>query len=366
MPTLNDNQAIIKNNPFPFVSAGRSLNDKDRDINSDLEEIHAFFQPIDNIFGDYEIRKKLGLEKELFIKRRNKKIIDGEKFYNEVIKKIEPTEWQELYFKYDPKKYETHARKVEEYEKYSFMNLDMETVILQPSEIDDLIKNENPQVLVVSIIFSETTKKITLDAQVIPLKYYEKLITGKVDDLSQKDVTAIDYTLTLNDDEINLQTFIIDPIKIRSLKKMSKSRFDGYLEQLMNDCNNANQSFFKGLNADKINIKLKETVRNILSTFYKLREKKHIIRITDTSVYEMYLDKILELNKEKKENIVDVINTDLELYLADSFCRRKFKLKNLEMFNFLRARVGYENGHFVLFLHPYESESNNPIRIPSE
>jgi hypothetical protein len=45
----------------------------------------------------------------------------------------------------------------------------------------------------------------------------------------------------------------------------------------------------------------------------------------------------------------------------------KEKLKNFERFDQVKIRLGkYEDGRFVIFMHPYESESNCPGRIPSE
>jgi hypothetical protein len=57
-------------------------------------------------------------------------------------------------------------------------------------------------------------------------------------------------------------------------------------------------------------------------------------------------------------------NNDENKKIVKNFISRKYKFKNYERHEYFKARLGKENGQFVLFLHPYESESNNPVRFP--
>ncbi len=90
------------------------------------------------------------------------------------------------------------------------------------------------------------------------------------------------------------------------------------------------------------------------------------------------IGQLKEFNIDKHDSIEDFLNfleidkikhiDNYEVFkkLALMFRDRTYKLKVFEPHVYFKIRLGYEGGHFVLFLHPYESESNNPIRIPSE
>ncbi len=336
-----------KSNPFIFFSPGGILSEKDRDINSDLVEIHNFFAPIDNLFGDYESRKKFGLERKLF-RRLYSKINDKEIINNEGIKSIikfekndknikrlsedihnsiEPAEWKN-FFKLD--KNQITNSKIGNYDI-----LEENTIIITRN---DLINNPN-KLLVIYLIYENEVKDLVIDFDFIDSiklrEEYETFFHNKIRTIEDKN------------DKIS-QIFVIDTIRLKDMIKMCESRFDKRIEDL-------------GFSKDQKEEILKALVDIKSKLFDRIQNNDQIYRITDTNVYELYpIDTINEgklLKEFKKED-------NIKLFLADQFCSRKVKMKSIEKFNFIRIRIGWENNRYVLFLHPYESETNYPVKYP--
>ncbi len=69
--SLDDLKFTSNFNPALFFSAGEALNDKDRDLNFDSLQIQKFFKPIDNLWGDYEVRKKFEYHEKLYLDKFN-------------------------------------------------------------------------------------------------------------------------------------------------------------------------------------------------------------------------------------------------------------------------------------------------------
>lgn len=329
-------------NPFIFFSPGIVLANKDRDINSDLVDIHKFFAPIDNLFGDYESRKKYGLERKLFRKLYSKSRHGERRTDSDILDSIEPTEWKNYFHDANTDTIKSSIIEIGNEEKYKI--LEEETIILTRKDFND----HDGELLVIYLIYENSVKDMVIDFDFIDSKLlrlnYEHFFHQKIDsiELSDKDKTPTGNKIS--------QIFVIDPVKIVEIINNCESNFDNQLKKL--ELGGIDKSLILG------------AILKIKVALYKKMadpNNKSIWRITDTNVYDLFWDEM------KNNPAIDKPNDkNLHLYLANQFCTRKVKMKSIEKFNFIRVRIGWQNNRYILYLHPYESESNNPIRIPSE
>lgn len=357
-------------NPFIFFSPGIVLANKDRDINSDLVDIHKFFAPIDNLFGDYESRKKYGLERKLFRKLYSKSRHGERRTDEDILESIKPEEWKNYFIKENRIDPEKSIIKIEEGDE-EFKVLEEETIILTRNDFE---KNKGT-LLVIFLIYESSKKDMVIDFDFKKAselrKNYETIFHTYIDSvekISDKQPTG---------DKIS-QIFVIDPVKINEIISKCESNFNFELEKL--NINRVNKG------------EILEAIIKIKKALYKLMANPQgsVWRITDTNVYELFHDSEIKIDIERYKNdmgkkgkpIAEVFYTEFEniksqaiksptdgllhLYLADQFCSRKVKMKKIEKFNFIRVRIGWHDNRYVLYLHPYESESNGPIRFPPQ
>jgi hypothetical protein len=327
---------IGKSNPHAIFSPGLILSDVDREINSDLVEIHKFFAPIDNLFGDYETRKKFGVDHKLYRRIYSKSEIIGLEKYNsnkirkqeDIYNAIEPEVWRES-FTLENGIIKGNIFNIDGTDE-TYDVLELETIIFTRS---DFIKKDSKNLLVIYLIYEEVFKDLVIDFEFIESINLRKNFRGQFIDKINK--------VEINGDRIE-QIFIIDPVKIFEIKDMCDTRFKNKLEKL------EIPEITEGTALKNI-IEIKKALFTLMKS--KSDEESGIYRITDTSVYDLFPD-------AKKGNLQPIHK------LAEKFCRRKIKMKSLEKFNFIRIRIGWENNRYVLFLHPYESETNYPVKYP--
>lgn len=282
---------IKKQNFFNiYMSTGSTLNDKDRNINSDLNEIHEFFRPIDRLFGDYESRRKLNQQEVL-------------------------------------------------YRSDSFMG---EEVRIPRSKLEEKRVNENNLILFTVIKDNSIycVKHEWIDADNLDPDILEKY---KVMDV--------------------VTQYILDPVKIYHNLDIDEVRFKSR-------CN-----LFLEKTEGKINDKvIEEFIQNysIVKRFYA-RHRKHL-RFNEDDKINFATEIKNDYYYDRKSEIVKDINDARELVKNSKIPKineimedlDKEKIKNFERLSHIRIRLGkHEDGRFVLFLHPYESESNNPLEIPT-
>lgn len=141
-----------------------------------------------------------------------------------------------------------------------------------------------------------------------------------------------------------LQIFILDPEKLIQCANYDLTRFKHNVDLLVNN---------ELLVNNKKEI-IKEEAFNFFQKIYNKRKT----------------DKTLKVDFYEKDSISafleqwDLEDTITNQKIVKCFMSRKYKFKNYERHEYFKARLGKENDHFVLFLHPYESESNNPVRFP--
>lgn len=290
-----------KPTPDFYLGSGKWLIDKDRNINSDLVEIHDFFEPLDRLFGDYETRRKLNLHEYLY--RRD---FDGKEI---AINKVE----------------------LEKYNK-------------------DEHVGDNYQFILFSIKLEEGEYKVAHQW------------------LSVSDMINRNYQLQ----EYCIAHYILDPVKLRQIIHLDKSRFDYACETFWKK----NKELEMGQDKSQLN----QFIENY--AFVKNFFKRHRRYFGISSGQSMSVGSLKEIGNEhanylaQKSDLIEAINEKI-VYLTDKDgiqnpqdiidALEEEKVKSFERFNEVRIRLGmYQNGRLVLFLHPYESESNNPGRIPAE
>lgn len=297
-----------------FIEAGKSLNDKDRNNNHDLVEIQAFFEPIDRLFGDYEIRKKYNLTDHLY--RRD--VNSGEEIRIDA-EEIQTRGRKEILFFFIYRIYYGYAVgfRWENPEKFSVFLKD-------PSKAYEA-KDED----------KGTFQKLYEEAMILEMKEREK---------RQTMVPTVDF-------------LVLDPIKLVQAIDLDEARHISLKRSIIAKClKNGNDLITQ--NNEELK-PLFDLIDIIVDEFKILRKKEVNPKINDDEIESLITkhENLLKGNKENLEKIIEEFNSNSPLT----------KLKNFERFNYVRIRLGqYHNGKLVLFLHPYESESNNPIRIPAE
>lgn len=273
-----------------YIESGRTLNDKDRTNNSDLAEIHEFFKPIDRLFGDYEIRKKYGLEESLY-----RKTIKGD------IVKITK---------------------------------------------EDILKNFRGDLLCFFVYQAQSGYAVNYYwenpvgfAQII--NDDEKLLDDTDYDSRTKELYKSAVTNTDIDNVLKLfpvvQFIVMDPSKLIHACELDEARIISFKNSIIAKC--FSEDFLESSKTEKE--KYYKSVQYIVDN---LKKKNKSFDLTNQDISEDDMKKLLS-EFEKGGPLV--------------------KLKNFEALECVRIRLGkYEDGRFVLFLHPYASESNNPIRIP--
>ena len=270
-----------------YIGAGNALNDKDRNINSDLVEIHDFFKPIDRLFGDYEIRKKFNLQEILY-----RTGIDGFE------------------------------------------------VRIQRDKLEEM-RNDSNNLILFTII----------NLNGIYVVQHDWVNPEKVCDVnySDRDVVA---------------QYILDPIKFYNLIDIEESRFNSYCDVFLKKTNEVSTEDIRKFIEYYSTIKrfFARHRRYLRINFGEQMDRNSLKPIEQDEYYTKKSENLEMINHAincvKKSNIpsIEEIMEDLD----------KEKVKNFERFSQIRIRLGkHEDGRFVLFLHPYESESNNPLEIPT-
>lgn len=319
----------VRSNPYMYMSAGLSLNDKDRNLNPDLMEIQRFFKPIDNLFGDYETRKKFGLHNLLY--------------RSSFFENLDKNDFQRTEFKISVEEINSHRGPKDLlifYIIYDFSNSD--TYIEYDWITSDTIIGNN-------------------DAWQIYFRNLKKGVENRFAKIAQ--------------------IYLLDPEKLVHLVNLDNARLQAFKSIILDNF------FVDKINKPESSI-LFPMIDEVVSGVKKcLKEKGQTNQSTSIEdITEGEIATILnQLKEEDSKQISEIIkrtckrglkmigiesdssiNTDRIVYeyLIRSFISKKYKLKNFEKFEKIRVRIGYENNHYVLFLHPYDSESNNPVRIP--
>lgn len=319
----------VRSNPYMYMSAGLSLNDKDRNLNPDLMEIQKFFKPIDNLFGDYETRKKFELHNLLY--------------RSSFFENLDKNDSERTEFKISVEEINNHRGPKDLlifYIIYDFSNSD--TYIEYDWITSDTISGNND------------------DWQI----YFQNLKKGVENRFSKI-----------------AQIYLLDPEKLVHLVDLDYARLQAFKFRIFDNL------FVDKIEKPKSNIlfpmidKVVSVVKKCLKEKGQAKKSTSIEDITEIEI-EHILNQLKEEDSKKISKIVEKtieqglkkigINSDSSIdtdriiyeYLIRSFISKKHKLKNFEKFEKVRVRIGYENNHYVLFLHPYDSESNNPVRIP--
>jgi len=299
----------FKFNPFIFFSTGESLVDKDRDLNVDSNQIQKFFKPIDNIFGDYEVRKKFNVHEILYLNS----------CFNKV--KISPNN--------DLIRRDLENQRIKKKNKYD-ENFQLKLTDENGNLLDEF-KNEE-SLLLFLILFDK--KKLIILNECFTTNRNELLNTSK--ETFFKNLSKI-----LGKDLNVLQVFALDPIKLIQCIEMDQSRYLHFINIIERN--------------DKI-------PKEIITKFFDKILEKRLETPKEINLYEF--DSINLFLNEWGINGENENDKNQLIKLVKLFQSRKYKLKNFERHRYFKTRIGYENGNFVLFLHPYESESHNPVRIP--
>lgn len=285
-----------------YLGSGKWLIDKDRNINSDLVEIHDFFEPIDRLLGDYETRKKLNLQEYLY--RRNfvgKEIAISKDVFEE-------------------------KRKQE---------------------------GDNYQLLLFSI--GHFNNEYCINVEWISVK------------------NLVERKLPLQDN--CLAHYILDPVKLYQIIQLDEARFNYFCNEFWQK----NSELVNGQNINDLNKFIEDYA--FVKNFFKRHNRFFVM----PSSPKMKIDDLREINKndnttkeylDKKADSIEAIYEKIDYLkniekipnaqeIVDAL--ENEKLKRFERFNEVRIRLGvYKNNRPVIFLHPYENESNNPGRIPAE
>ena len=265
-----------------YIEAGRFLNDFDRNNNFDLKEILEFFKPNNRLFGDYEIRKKNGLEKFLDRKKR-----------------------------------------------------DNTPCVIPKSEIESMVPDGWLILFVISgqgLFVEYGWIKIEKDDEYNEVKIeYDDLAKGALS-VDTKDIHQI---------------YVLDPIKLKQISNLDKGRNLSF--------KNAILERFLGEDFGRLDINDKASWYEVIDLIVEGKQKK----FTNLKIEEQILSMAPDQNIFAK--ILEAFNGN------DELLRPLVKLKCFEEFKDVVIRLGiYEDGRYVIYLHPYKSESNCPGRIPSE
>jgi hypothetical protein len=264
-----------------YIEAGRFLNDFDRNNNFDLKEILDFFKPNNRLFGDYEIRKKNGLER--FLDRKN--------YGNNNKCQI-------------PK--------------------------------DDIRDFASAGYLLLFVISGNDLR----------VNY------GWIKILDNDEINCDDAAEALSIPSVDIkQVYVLDPIKLKQIYDLSDARNKYFKNLILEKC----------IGEDFVNYPTNhkdvyyEIIKNIVAQKTTKQPKNRILNgLKDNAEYD-------DIIKGHCEKILDEFDGNNEL------TRPLVKLKNFEEFKDVTIRLGiYEDGRYVIYLHPYLSESNCPGRIPSE
>jgi hypothetical protein len=299
-----DKKQSLELNPFVYFSAGEALIDKDRDYNIDSRQIQSFFKPIDNLFGDYEVRKKFNLHTALYINS----------FFS---KADEKHIWQ---------KNDIDKLQIEGGERKIFK------LFLQKngsSELKDKVVNEDA-ILIFVLLFDKTRLSLFIECFLTDAKELA---------LNSKNTLFAEIDNKIGVDVNIIQVFALDPEKLIQCIDLDVSR----------------QEHFQRVIARNENIEI-AIVKNFIDKVKNYNDRNSIDIYKYDSIEEL-LNVIaipLDDNKEKYKKLVK------------DFQKRKYKLKSFEGHKYFKVRIGYEDNRYVLFLHPYDSESNGPVRFPPQ
>lgn len=322
-----------------YIDSGKWLIDKDRNINSDLEEINAFFEPIDRLFGDYEIRKKNKLEELLY--RDGDKLSDIEnkiQRFNNLKNRVNPIKDNAVKvankflknLNIDPIILNVGLEKWKE----SIRNLNRGSSNRVQSHIlkikkSEIIENEKN---LLYFVITKISSEYRVDYTWVRIKEDNKPLghelTDGIHDVNRR-INAI------YDSHEICATYILDPVKLSQIIEYDDVRIESHK---------------------------KVYFRNIFNDFDKNANKE---------IYFTFLDKIVEERKKNPNfdlNTIDVnISQPDKRKIIEAVNNKVIKLKNLAKFESVRVRLGMQaSNRLVLFLHPYISESHQPGRIPSE
>lgn len=155
--------------------------------------------------------------------------------------------------------------------------------------------------------------------------------------------------LSIDSSEVR-QLYVLDPVKLKQICNLDKSRNIAFKKALLEQ---AVEKFY-GLN-EELQTLYCEVVEEVV--------QGKIAHQDDAKTLEM-----LSLNSKYKRIEKDVLNNIITIFNSnDDAIRPLVKLKNFEDFKEVTIRLGiYQDGRYVIYLHPYKSESNCPGRIPSE
>jgi hypothetical protein len=155
--------------------------------------------------------------------------------------------------------------------------------------------------------------------------------------------------LSIDPSEVR-QLYVLDPVKLKQICHLDKARNIAFKKALLEQ---AVEKFY-GLN---------EGLQTLYCEVVEEVVQGKIAHQDDAKILEM-----LSLNSKYKEIAKDILNNIITIFNSnDDTIRPLIKLKNFEEFKEVTIRLGiYQDGRYVIYLHPYKSESNCPGRIPSE
>ena len=147
------------------------------------------------------------------------------------------------------------------------------------------------------------------------------------------------------------QVYVLDPIKLKQIYDLSDARNKYFKNLILEKCIGEN---FVNYPTDQKDI------------YYKIIED--IVKNKTNKQSKSIILAILKANTKHDDTIKGHCETILNEFDGNNELTRPLvKLKNFEEFKDVTIRLGiYEDGRYVIYLHPYLSESNCPGRIPSD
>lgn len=151
------------------------------------------------------------------------------------------------------------------------------------------------------------------------------------------------------------QIYVLDPIKLKQISNLDEGRNKSFKITLL-------EYFFRN-KFHSYSLEVKEFYYKIIDTIVEQKNKQN----NNQEIFDYLIKNScnnLNIDVETCDELKNLINA---FSGTDERLRPLVKLKNFEKFKDVKIRLGqYEDGRYVIYLHPYRSEANCPGRIPAE
>ena len=152
-----------------------------------------------------------------------------------------------------------------------------------------------------------------------------------------------------------LEFYILDPVKLYQILELDKARLLTYKKALLDDLKIPHEEIYYTLIDKLVSIRLEQK-----------KQREGEINTSDLNKIPLViLPNFEDITSDLKLNKENTLASAKLIYFAFRF--DKVKIKNFEQIQDIRFRLGrFDDGRYVIYLHPYRSESNCPGRIPAE